>query len=303
MSGSLPFNCAACRAARTKCDRTAPRCRRCQRLGLTCVVVPTKRGRPRKKHAAGATRGAKRPRAAAGTNDAADQQEPARVLLTAVLQIVQERSDATIRSWLRLQVRMQVRRWTWLALVRQSSFLLSEATMLTNSCKLPFTDVDSIMRTHYSAQLLRSRHAVSPKSLDSRELCHYWQNVDGAAFYERVPQHATWEQKPFPLLLRCSYYGRAQHFASPQMRGFMCAGEADDLWREGRTDIFGEIIGKATLPRLLKVLVQTRMRSADKPFSYTFDTQVGPVPAIKARGVVGDVSGSGTSPSPGRLVG
>ena len=40
--GKLKHNCVACRKARTKCDRTAPTCRRCKRLGLACVSVAVK---------------------------------------------------------------------------------------------------------------------------------------------------------------------------------------------------------------------------------------------------------------------
>lgn len=45
-----PHNCEPCRRARTKCDRTAPVCRRCSRLGLHCVGgsgPKPRRGRPR----------------------------------------------------------------------------------------------------------------------------------------------------------------------------------------------------------------------------------------------------------------
>ena len=33
---ALNLNCVACRAAKVKCDRAAPACSRCTRLGLTC---------------------------------------------------------------------------------------------------------------------------------------------------------------------------------------------------------------------------------------------------------------------------
>ena len=42
----LADNCKCCRVARTKCDKIAPICTRCNRLGLACVACPTFRGRP-----------------------------------------------------------------------------------------------------------------------------------------------------------------------------------------------------------------------------------------------------------------
>lgn len=45
--GQLPRPCATCRAAKILCDRLAPSCGRCERLGITCELPPTvKRGRP-----------------------------------------------------------------------------------------------------------------------------------------------------------------------------------------------------------------------------------------------------------------
>jgi hypothetical protein len=45
------YNCEACREAQTRCDRVAPVCRRCNRMGLPCKSTHVKRGRPTRESA------------------------------------------------------------------------------------------------------------------------------------------------------------------------------------------------------------------------------------------------------------
>ena len=141
----LKYNCVACRKARTKCDRSAPVCRRCKRLGLACVSVAVKVGRP-----------------TAESQEQTDQlyqdaknlveeskkdTGPAKMIKNSILQEVNLKgTNVKTGGAVHNAVQAWCKHWLWIATRRKSVFLMSEALSLAATFKIPFDCISEIMQ-------------------------------------------------------------------------------------------------------------------------------------------------------------
>ena len=271
--GSLTHNCLNCRRARTKCDRTAPCCRRCVRLGLVCSGgegPKPRRGRPKKdeekknqrqtevvgkantskrKHSSQRgvekslrKRGKKSTRVLVRSSTGRGM-TPCRQMQMSILSVVLDAySPASSSSWnpssralLQQAISAHIVQWVWTSLMRGSLYLLAEVIQLCNSCKLPFQLVNNVFREH---------HQVNHPPL--------WQTISYEECLNRCPseQIEQWQNDPGFLLTFSTFYGRRFYISSKKMSIFMSAELANQLWVENRQNVLSSFI--ESLPELVK---------------------------------------------------
>ena len=261
--GKLKHNCVACRKARTKCDRTAPTCRRCKRLGLACVSVAVKIGRP-------TTQSREKSKllydkAVQIALESKNDKGPAKIIKDSILHEVDLVGSIVKKDGPVYQaIKAFVTYWVWTAVRRETVFLMSEALSLASTFRIPFEYVSKIM-TKIKEPTLTSEPWV------------YYGMISENTFKTRIPNTTLESCYGGIKLVRCTYFGRSLFLVSDKMNKYMTEELANEMWRNNTGDVFAKIMTSPSLERLLKPF--GKMIFKNDTTKYTFDKLKGDIEA------------------------
>jgi hypothetical protein len=167
--------------------------------------------------------------------------------------------------------------WVWIAMRRKSANLLSEAMMLAHSFKLPFP--------HIAVLLTKA----STKSIGSNSVnWSYWETVPAKDIADRVPVEnlsiveSGEDNKNCGVLLRITYFGRTFFFSTPGfMDNYMSADRANSIWEENKTDVYSQFLTQASLDVIMNQQAKTLFQK--ERYDYVFDSAVGPVKTFSSQ--------------------
>jgi hypothetical protein len=280
MSAKLTHNCLQCRQARTKCDKTAPSCRRCKRMGLTCtggMGPPPRRGRPRGSTARGSSANQKkRVRDGAGSvshkrskglshasarvrvNDSIGKgMTPCRQLQLAMLSVIVDATSAGESGESSTGAASSTNpgmAWTTerRALLHQAISAHIVNWVWTSLMRGSLYLLDEVIHLCKSCGLpfqlvddvFRAHHRPSSPPL--------WQTMPYAKCLQHCPaEHVrAWQSDPGFVLAFSTFYGRRFYVSSDKMQVFMSASRANALWAENRQNIMSCFV--ETVPEVVE---------------------------------------------------
>ena len=256
----LKYNCVACRKARTKCDRSAPVCRRCKRLGLACVSVAVKVGRP-----------------TAESQEQTDQlyqdaknlveeskkdTGPAKMIKNSILQEVNLKgTNVKTGGAVHNAVQAWCKHWLWIATRRKSVFLMSEALSLAATFKIPFDCISEIMQKTNNKSLLKFEPWVR------------FSELSNVSLRSLIPDKTIKECYDTTSITRVTSYGRSLFLVSPKMEEYINEKEANEMWCNNSGDVFAKIMTAPSLRSLLKSLGKMLFKNDTIP--HVFDKSIG----------------------------
>ena len=236
--GELLYNCEACRKARTRCDKRAPTCRRCVRLGLTCVCVPVTRGRPSKKD--------KSSRSPPSTNLLSvseskksdckpnDTQCPAVVYQNMLLKALETAGDVEAKERVKTEASTEVRSWIWYSFTSRSLFMLNQAIQIAQNTGMSFANLADIFSTYQlmgSIKLSVWENSTSFRENISDESLHFIPNMSNQT-----------------AICQAHYFGKPYVFVTESMEKIFMS--VEDALRDPRTgcpnQVFTQIVGDFT---------------------------------------------------------
>eukprot|EP00945_MAST-04E_sp_MAST-4E-sp1_P002828 g2828.t1 len=231
--GKLLFNCKECRSARTKCGREAPSCRRCVRLGLKCVSVPVRLGRPNKREK---KQHEKLTKAVGKAKGKVCPSDLIRKVLTTALK---ETTSREAKESMKLPIFAMVRHWTWTALQRQTIRLLHEALTLAKLIGISLAELSDIFAAYNSQCPVHSTGCVW------RDEKSYVENVSEMAlnfFVGKTNSSAASASGAYSIVMT-NYKGFGHFWCSEMMsKKFRSNAEANNMYGGNTCDVLASLI-------------------------------------------------------------
>ena len=306
----LKHNCEECRKAQTKCDRTSPVCRRCNRLGIVCLSTPVKRGRPVKENTGELFSYLPLPyRSGTKTPKPAGQ---ASAIQQRILRFKHDSLSKADKQTMRDVVISIIRWWTWMGYQRESFSLLSEAFKLCNAFEFSFDVFADILGNIGSVQqiVLDNKASAETEGKEAEKQGSNSSGSGGAAvgaqskakgadpwteflladkgddrvFVKRVPEWLlnSWTSDHGYKLTRCICYGRAHHFASGQMEAqFIRGSTANKIFFDNSKDVYACLFACGDEKRFFSALSQQQIDMV--PSSLVLDKKVGEVKVFQRK--------------------